>query len=688
MEISKLFASVGFRVDTKNLDTFENRLAGAQVKIVNFAGAIDNIGKQASQAITPVNNLLRALDFKGKSAGITPLANALERLEKVINQMNVSQFHSNIQKLTYALNEARPNIHKNANAWDRYADAVTRAKLAVGGSWSMGGRAPTPPNGAGGGSTIIPIGGGHSSSPHYTPQSRLLAPLVGSHLAYLASGGVMAGVGGIYATKAILDTAQENVTAENFVRMASKDDKEFEENKKWLWEKSMYYGTDIDSNMEGFGKIYMNTKNSLGRDKSLDMMENLMRYNTAMHTTTDSQKMINKSLYQMASTGRVNAADYNQWEEHVAGGSEVAGLALDKLVKEGHVDKNWRKKFGSARAYITNKDNAIQGKYMVPALTEAMSDFTEKGVATGIDSYQSAGGRFKNKLKLVSRDMAEGGLFDMAKGFLNALSSLIDIVQALMPVINIFTSTLGALFQNFAIGLTYIKDFLKEVLVFNSFTDSATRGVLQFQIVFWALCALMLPKALSKIKWFFTAVRAIMASNPILLGLMAIITVLGFFYGQWKRQKEGLSNWLDFFNAVLYLIKEGFLYNFESMRLYWYTFLGFLRDGIEALPKIFSNVWDAIVSRFSFIDDLIKKMKELIGLGEEQEKQDKKRQTQDLTGGRGIPFLTQPIQNPVANMAPVLLQRPVSFNPATVNIMQNGRVVGQTQISVANAVTP
>ena len=50
MEVAKLFASVGFRVDTKNLDTFDSRLANTQVKFVQFANSIDNLGKQATQA--------------------------------------------------------------------------------------------------------------------------------------------------------------------------------------------------------------------------------------------------------------------------------------------------------------------------------------------------------------------------------------------------------------------------------------------------------------------------------------------------------------------------------------------------------------------------------------------------------------------------------------------------------------
>lgn len=202
MEVAKLFASVGFRVDTKNLDTFDTRLANTQLKFVGFANAIDNVGKQASQAINPVNNLLRALDFKGKATGIVPLANALEKLERSVKSINMSDFHSKMQKLTYALNEARPSINRNANAWERYADAVTRAKMAIGGSWSTGARAPRAPSSfaAGAGFGLGAAAGGYSSSPHYTPQSRLLAPMIGSHLAYLGSGGVMAGVGAIYAT--------------------------------------------------------------------------------------------------------------------------------------------------------------------------------------------------------------------------------------------------------------------------------------------------------------------------------------------------------------------------------------------------------------------------------------------------------------------------------------------------------
>lgn len=615
MEVSKLFASVGFRVDTKNLDHFEARLSGAQTKFVSFAGAVDNLGKKADQAIVPVNRLLKSLDFKGTSTGITPLANALEKLDSVIKKMDMGKFHSNIQKLTYALDEARPSIHKSANAWDKYAQAVARARSAVTGTWSGVGRPPNPPTGAGaiggagagGGHTIVPLMGGRTStsSPHYTPQSRLLTPMVGSHMAYLASGGVMAGVGAIYATKEILNTAQENLTAENFVRMSSKDESEFKKNQKFVWDNSQKFGVDYNTALEGFGKIYMNTNDSLGREGSLKIITDLMKYNTAMHTSKDSQKMIVKALSQMASTGRVNAADYNQWEEHVAGGSKVAGMALDKLAKEGKIDKDWRKKYNTARAYITDKDNTVQGKYMTPALTSAMADFTQKGLETGMDSYQSAGARFGNKVTMLARDISEGGLFDVAKNFFDMLSSIMDIIRDLMPVIGALTATLAFLFRSFADGIKAVKEFASELLTFTSITDSLQRGVLLTQMSLWAFVALMLPKILARIKIFFNAVRVIMASNPILLALMAIITVAGFLYGQWELQKKGITNWMNVAYEAFLLVGQYFKMAWLYIQLTFWNVWNGIVGAITGFPKMIANVFSFLRSEFKWLDQLM-----------------------------------------------------------------------------------
>lgn len=692
MEVAKLFASVGFRVDTKNLDTFDTRLANTQLKFVGFANAIDNVGKQASQAINPVNNLLRALDFKGKATGIAPLANALEKLERSVKSINMSDFHSKLQKLTYALNEARPSINRNANAWERYADAVTRAKMAVGGSWSTGARAPRAPSsfaaGAGFGLGAAAGGGGYVSSPHYTPQSRLLAPMVGSHLAYLGSGGVMAGVGAIYATKATLDRAQENVTAENFVKMASRDDAEFQSNKKWLWEKSQYYGTDINANMEGFGKIYMNTEESLGRDKSLAVIEDIMKYNTAMHTSREAQKFINKSLYQMAGTAQVNAQDYNQWEEHVAGGQKVAARALDILAEEkGGKFKDWRQ-YGTAKKAIS--EIQIEGKDLVPALTRAMAEASAKGLETGRTGYQAEGTRFQNNVTEMARALADGGLFDMGKAFFQLLNSIMGILKDLMPVWKFLAAVVGDFFKNLSNGLEWLRIAIKDFGEFATAVYKVSGEIIVLRAGLIALAVSTLPLVLAGIKKFMTAVTAIMMRNPITAGLIIMLTILGWLYGQWKRQQEGLSNWFDFFSAILYMLKETFMIFVYTIKLYFFEFLNALIDGFKALPDFFTSVFNSIKERFSFITDLIGKMKEVIGLSKEIDEGDKKRREDALRYGQPSPYMLPRFQPPTPAIPPTLArpQERLRFEDAVVQVVDpQGRKLGTGSLSVAQAIT-
>lgn len=690
MEVAKLFASVGFRVDTKNLDTFDTRLANTQLKFVGFANAIDNVGKQAGQAITPVNNLLRALDFKGKATGITPLANALEKLERVVKSMDMGNFHSKIQKLTYALNEARPTINRNANAWERYADAVTRAKLAVSGSWSTGSRAPSPPSGFGAGAGFglgAAVGGGYVSSPHYTPQSRLLAPMIGSHLAYLGSTGVMAGVGAIYATKATLDRAQENLTAENFVKMASRDDKEFQENVKWLWDKSQYYGTDINANMEGFGKIYMNTEEALGRDRSLAVIEDIMKYNTAMHTSREAQKFINKSLYQMAGTAQVNAQDYNQWEEHVAGGQKVAARALDILAEEqGGKYTDWRQ-YGTAKKAIS--EIQIEGKDLVPALTRAMAEASSKGLETGRTGYQAEGARFQNNVTRMARELADGGLFDMGKAFFQLLNSIMGVLQELMPLWQFLATAVGGFFKNLANGIEWLRIAVKDLIAFTTWVFNAGEETYALRGVLTALAVSTLPLVLAGIRKFMTAVTMIMMKNPITAGLIIILTILGWLYGQWKRQQEGLSNWFDFFAAILYILKETFMTFVYTLKLYFFEFLNAMIDGFKALPEFFTSVFNRIKERFSFITDLIDKMKEVIGLSKEIDEGDRKRREDAIKYGRPSPYTLPQFQPPTTAIPPSIRapNQKIQFEDAIVQVVDpNGRPLGTGSLSVAQAI--
>lgn len=690
MEVAKLFASVGFRVDTKNLDTFDSRLANTQVKFVQFANSIDNLGKQATQATAPLDRLLRSLNFKGTSTGLTPVSNALERLSATIQKIDMTGFHAKIQKLTYALDEARPSVHKNANAWERYADAVTRAKMAVSGSWAMGGRAPTAPAVAGGfaGSALAGAGGGYVSSPHYTPQSRLMAPLVGSHLAYLGSGGVMAGVGAIYATKATLDRAQENVTAENFVKMASSNDAEFEQNKKWLWDKSMYYGTDINANMEGFGKIYMNTSEALGREKSLAVIEDIMKYNTAMHTSREAQKFINKSLYQMAGTAQVNAQDYNQWEEHVAGGQKVAGRALDILAEEkGGKFKDWRQ-YGTAKKAIS--EIQIEGKDLVPALTKAMAEASAKGLETGRTGYQAEGSRFQNQVTGMARELADGGLFDMGKAFFKLLNSIMEVLRALMPVWSFLAKTVGFFFENIANGIEYLRVFIAQLSDFVHWVFTAGEETYALRGVLTALAVSTLPLVLAGLKKFMSAVTAIMMRNPITAALIVILTILGWLYGQWKRQQEGLSNWLDFFSAVLYIIKEAWLTSFYLMKLGFFKFINAIMSGFSAAKDFIGSIFDWVKEKFSFLGDIIAKLKEIATLSEEQDKKDRDREVKYGSYGRPSPYRLPEFKEPVipqAHMTPAS-QIPYKLQGTDVRILdQNGRLLGTTTIQVADAFT-
>ena len=154
---------------------------------------------------------------------------------------------------------------------------------------------------------------------------------------------------------------------------------------------------------------------------------------------------------------------------------------------------------------------------------------------------------------------------------------------------------------------------MKYGLDFISFLYETRTGALIANAGF-ALLLIGLWRFFSGFKKFMTAVKLLMASNPILLALMAIITVLGFLYGQWKAQQEGLDNWLDVFTDVLTIAKFTFLefvYNIQSYFFMMITSIvtkgmeikTWLTDLIEEMREM-SKVVDLIVTGFEKVEEL------------------------------------------------------------------------------------
>jgi hypothetical protein len=290
----------------------------------------------------------------------------------------------------------------------------------------------------------------------------------------------------------------------------------------------------------------------------------------------------------------------------------------------------------------------------------------------------------------LARTLADGGLFDMGKAFFQLLNSIMGILQDLMPLWQLLASAVGGFFKNLANGIEWLRIAIKDLMEFTAWVFNAGEETYALRAVLTALAVSTLPLVLAGIKKFMTAVTMLMMKNPITAGLIIILTILGWLYGQWKRQQEGLSNWFDFFSAILFILKETFMTFVYTIKLYFFEFLNALIDGFKALPDFFTSVFNSIKEKFSFIPDLIAKMKEVIGLSKEIDEGDKKRREDAMRYGQPSPYVLPRFQPPTPAIPPTVArpQEKLRFEDAIVQVVDpQGRKLGTGSLSVAQAIT-
>ena len=126
-----------------------------------------------------------------------------------------------------------------------------------------------------------------------------------------------------------------------------------------------------------------------------------------------------------------------------------------------------------------------------------------------------------------------------------------------------------------------------------------------------------------------------------------------------------------------------------TIKLYFFEFLNALIDGFKALPDFFTSVFNSIKDRFSFIPDLIDKMKEVIGLSKEIDEGDKKRREDALRYGQPSPYMPPRFQPPTPILPPTVARpQGFRFEDAKVQVVDpQGHKLGTGSLSVAQAIT-
>ena len=321
-----MFASLGFKVDTSGLDKFKQSLASARGEFKNLNQGI----KQSSKHLRSLKSALDSVDTalnKVRGAGANnkiivsyrDMAKAVENVDKHLRNISSHQ-----QNTTKAIGKINSSVHAGVKHWNDYANAVNRARDALrqvrsriqdirsnsnisinvrqSGNLNTSQQGATNQNAsAGGGTTIIPLGG-----------RRMLAGLLGRSLPTAIIGGGIASLG--YVGSPVVKTGQEQTRMELALQMSSKDMNEFRDSLKYVKEEALRLGLTSQELGKAFAQVNMAAE-GLSQDKKKEIFTGLNEYMATMQLDPEKQKGVYTAFYQMFSKGKISQEEVNQLAE-------------------------------------------------------------------------------------------------------------------------------------------------------------------------------------------------------------------------------------------------------------------------------------------------------------------------------------------------------------------------------------
>lgn len=368
MQLTKMFASLGFKVDPTGAQVFESNIRQMRTSAAKFGRSLGQVSDRLDRVIKKAKDLNTSMknSFKVSSKGTT---NQYKKLAENIARVAREQEKINTQtpSIVASLDRIRSKVWKSSNAWKEYAKNVNAAKQALrglnvgglgGGSRITINQRTTTNNyqgGRGGGGTGHPrpnTQGGYGQQD--SASMMFLGGLQGffrsmTPATALAGGAVSAG----FALKEIVQAGREVQKMQNVIMMASGGaGSKMEHNLKFIKDTTKEMGVSYVEFGNAYAKMLSATnKSPLGTDAKETMFKDLSAYMVAIGSSADDQKGIFRALTQMFTKGKVQAEEMLQMAERgvpaameirraVVEGLGMTNEQFDKMQQKGELDPN------------------------------------------------------------------------------------------------------------------------------------------------------------------------------------------------------------------------------------------------------------------------------------------------------------------------------------------------------------
>lgn len=488
-ELTRMFASLGFKVDDTGAAQFESRLRSLRENSAMFARNLGVVANKLSLVKKKVDSLNRSLasdsksskskNSKGMSESYSRLANYVERVEKSHKSITTHE-----PVLVSALNNIRTTVWKGSNAWEAYRKNVSSANnemrsfkqsmsdmrrgtgsVAVNNKYYGGSQTsprpsvahpPQSPTSAGGAMMFGALGGGVRDF------FRSMTPATA-----IAGGVVSAG----FAAKEVVQRGREMTKMNNVLLMAASGQQQYAEALQFVNTESHRLGQSTQEMGMAFGKVLQSARGKMKYEDVEKVFTGFGELMTAMGANVDDQKGIYRAFGQMLTKGKIEAEEEGQMAER--------GLPAKDLIKQSAMEV-----YGvdSAGYEKMRQKGAVKVEDIAVNLSDRMRAMANNNDALNkmLQTSGVAQARFMNAIDKLSQTIMKSGL-DKALFFI--FSGLAKIVEVLDPVIKGFgTMTKGVtdltkVYYNFASeNKTVMLGILATLLMIVRFTKASEKA--------------------------------------------------------------------------------------------------------------------------------------------------------------------------------------------------------------------
>lgn len=439
MQIAKMFATLGFQVDTSGLVTFKKALSDARSEMTNITRGGKNATRQFRNLRREVDKLSSSMGKIKNAGGNRAVGGSYRNLAgdvwKVRNALD--SIATNQPRTTKAIGKINASVIAGLTHWNAYRRSIvqTRRTLANlngdlrrlransridvrirnqgGGNGGNGG--------SGGGGGLGNLGAGMGAAAFM----RNIVPMAGLGLA--------GGAG--FAAKATVEAAREQTRMESMILMTSKSGEEFARTLNYVKGEAARLGLSSTELGKSFSQVSVSAR-KLDQDTKERMFTGFSEFMMSMGTSADDQKGIFRAFNQMFSNNRLLQEEINQLSDR----GIPATLVYDAAMKAYDTKS-------MAKIKKLQEDGKLDPNRVLPVMAKMVQDLAHDSGAYAkmMESSIVKQGKFYEQLRQTSKEIMDSGvdvylgkvfgeltklvvvLGDATKGLLQLLKTVRDV---------------------------------------------------------------------------------------------------------------------------------------------------------------------------------------------------------------------------------------------------------------------